>query len=82
MTGIITTKEELKETLTEMLPDAIIKASKCNPEKLFTVTETAKKLEKAYTTVRRMIDQERIKTTADGKYVSQKAIDDYLTGTQ
>jgi len=81
---IITTTEELSRFIGEQfeknLPAAIEKATRLNPEKLFTISETARKLGKSYTTIQRMIYQNRIKTTADQKYISQQAITNYLTG--
>lgn len=82
MTGIITSKEQLKEVLSEMLPEALEKANQANPEKLYSIAETSRKLGKKWDTVRRMINQGRLKATADGKYISQRAIDEYLTGKQ
>ena len=79
MNAIITTKQELSEVLTEILPGSLKKANQTvNPEKLYTIAEAARLLGKAYTTVIRMKNQDRIKVTADGKYISQKAIDNYL----
>lgn len=82
MTGILTTREELRQVLREELPQAIESATqKPNPEKLYTISQTARKLGKSYPTIQRMIYQGRIKTTTDKKYISQKAIDEYLTGS-
>lgn len=80
MTGIITTKEQLTETISELLPEALKRAQKAKPEQLYSIPEAAAKLGKAYTTVKRMIDQKRITATTDGRYISQQAIDDYLNG--
>jgi hypothetical protein len=80
MTVIITTKEQLSATLCELLPGAMEKAHRANPEKLYSIAQTARKLGKKWDTVKRMIDEGRLKTTADGKYISQAAIDEYLNG--
>lgn len=80
MTGIITTKEELRTAVFDVLTDAMKAARKETPEKLFTISETARKLGKKYDTVKRMIRQNRIQATTDGRYISQQAIDNYLTG--
>lgn len=55
-------------------------AEKPNPEKLYTIAQTARLLDKSYMSICRMISRQRIKATADGKYISQRAIDNYLTG--
>lgn len=83
MTTVITTREELRDLLRQELPQAMeIAARKPNPEKLFTISQTARKLGKSYPTIQRMIYQERIRATSDQKYISQQAITNYLTGQQ
>lgn len=52
---------------------------KQNPEKLHTISKTSKLLGKSYSTICRMIKDGRIEATEDGRYISQKAIDRYLT---
>jgi predicted urease superfamily metal-dependent hydrolase len=72
------------ERLAEMIETAMIKAhtrqTKPNPEQLFTIYKTAKKLGVAYNSVVRWVAAGRIAATADGKYISQQAIDDFITG--
>ena len=80
MTGIITSEEQLEKIISKMLPKALVKAMKANPEKLFTPSQVSRKIGKKYDTVRRMMKEGRIVTTADGKYISQQAIDNYLNG--
>jgi IS30 family transposase len=78
MTGIVTTTEQLKAVLNDLLPDALKKAQKARPEKLYTKREAAKILGKAENTIGRMVKAGRIQTTADGQYISQQAIDNYI----
>ena len=54
-------------------------SNKQNPEKLYTISQAHRLLGKSYTTIGRMIKDGRIEATADGKNISQKAIDRYLT---
>lgn len=49
-----------------------------NPEKLYTRAQAARLMGKKYDTIDRMILQGRLKATTDGKYISQRAIDNYL----
>ena len=83
MTGIITTREDLRDILREELPGAIERIQALpNPEKLFTRAQAARKLGKSPSTIQRMIYQGRIRPTSDQKYISQQAITNYLTGQQ
>ena len=69
------------ERMAEMIEAALIKAmqkqNRPNPEKLYTRAQAARLMGKKYDTIDRMINQKRIKATADGKYISQRAIDNY-----
>ena len=58
------------------------KEGKPNPEHLHSIAETARLLGKSYTTVCRMIAQDRIIATTDKKYVAQKEIDNYIGGNK
>lgn len=79
MTIIIDNKAEFVALMDEVLIKSLTKHQKAvNPEKLHTIAEAARLLDKSYTTVKRMIDQKRIIATTDGKYISQQAINDYL----
>jgi len=72
-------RKELQESLIEVLPDAIFQAKHVtNPEVLYTVSQVARMFEKKYDTVKRMIEQKRLRATSDNKYISRKAIDEYL----
>ena len=48
---------------------------------MYTVKQVAKKLNKNYKTVKRMIQEKRLEATTDKRYVSQRAIDNYLNAT-
>ena len=85
MTGIITNADELRQLLRDELSRELATAlenhaSKPNPAKLFTRAQVARFLGKSKATIQLMIDRERIQATADGKYISQQAINNYLTG--
>jgi phage terminase large subunit-like protein len=80
MTLIATDRETLKTVLAEILAESREIAERANPEKLYTIAQTARMLHKSYNTVRRMVDQKRLTATGDGKYISQRAINDYLAG--
>lgn len=79
---ILTTTEQLKEALTELLPDALIKAKNRNPAKIYTIPQVARLLEKDPRTIRRMIRESRIQATTDKKHISQQAIENYLNENQ
>lgn len=79
MNGIVTTKSELREVLKDELPAAIKRANETNAEQtLFTKKETAEILKRPYKTICRLCSRGTIKTTSDGRYISQRAINDYL----
>ena len=52
---------------------------KQNPEKLHTISQAGRLLGKSYSTICRMIKDGRIETTSEGRYITQKSIDRYLT---
>ena len=69
-----------KNQLLEIVREAIRQErDQANAEKIYSIYEAARILGKAYNTVCRMIESRRIETTADGKFISQKAINEYLT---
>ena len=74
------------ERMAEMIETALVRAmekqTRPNPEKLYTRAQAARLMGKKYDTIDRMILQKRIKATADGKYISQRAIDNYISGTE
>ena len=70
---IITNEKQLKKVMAE-----IREADRANPERLFTIPETARKLERPYKTILRMVKRGAIKTTADGQFITQQAINNYL----
>lgn len=86
MTLIATTREDLRAELIDILRRellvSIIESVTHNPEKLYTRAETARKLGKSKNTIQRMIDDNRLTATTDGKYISQQSIDNYLNNTK
>ena len=75
----ITTDDQIARVVKKALKDA---EPKPDPAKLYSISDAGRKLGKAYTTICRMIQQKRITTTSDGKYISQRAIDNYIDGTE
>ena len=75
----ITTDEQLARVVKQALKEEKAAAA-VNPERLYTQSEAARLLGKKYNTIGRMIKEKRISTTADGKYISQRAINNYLDG--
>lgn len=83
MTAIITTVEQLRDLLRQELPAAIENhARKPNPQQLYTRAQVARFLGKSKPTIKLMIEQNRLQTTTDGKYISQQSINNYITGKQ
>lgn len=80
MTELTTTRKELRKVFSDEIEKAIERFSQANPEQIFTIRETSEKLGKSYKTVWRMVKLGRLQTTADGKYITQKTISNYLTG--
>jgi hypothetical protein len=83
MTAILTERDQLRAELTdilrrELLCSIIESATRPSPETLFTRAQTAKKLGKSKNTIQRMINDNRLTTTTDGKYISQQSINEYL----
>lgn len=74
---ILATPADIAEGLRMFLAEN--SAQKTNPEKLHTISQTHRLLGKSYSTVVRMIKDGRIEATLDGKNISQKSIDRYLT---
>ena len=66
------------DELAAAMVQAIERQNRPNPEKLYTRTQAARLMGKKYDTIDRMILQGRLKATSDGKYISQRAIDNYL----
>lgn len=79
MTKIIQmTLQEFTEAATTIVADAMVKAERANPEKLFTQAEIADKLGVDRSTVWRMVNSGRLESTADKKYISQEHLNHYL----
>ncbi len=79
----ITTDEQLARVVRKEVSQALkSEKEKPAPETLYTIAETARILKKSYTTVCRMIQQKRIIATSDGRYISQRSIDNYIEGVK
>jgi len=79
----ICTDEQLGRVMKQHIKAAFEeKEGKTNPEHLHSIAKTAELLGKSYTTVCRMINQKRIVSTTDKKYVAQKEIDNYIGGNK
>lgn len=74
---ILATPADIAEGLRMFLAEN--SSPKQNPEKLYTIAQTGRLIGRSYSTVVRMIKEGRLETTEDGKNISQKAIDRYLT---
>lgn len=77
-TVILSTPKEIAQAVGQELPKALLNAERSNPDKLYTITQAAALLEKHRRTIKNMVRAGRLATTADGRYISRKAIDDYL----
>jgi len=65
--------------LKQLVKEAIREVEKeNNQDKLYSCTEVAKRLGIAYNTVRKLINVGKLKATKDGRYVTERAINDYL----
>lgn len=71
------TSSDAKELAQLILSE--ISNAKQNPEKIHSISQTKRLLGKSYSTICRMIKDGRLEATEDGKYVSQKSLDRYLT---
>lgn len=76
---------ELKLHLMEAIEEAetkkrLLQIEAKQKETLFTINEVAKRLGRAHSTIKKLISQGILRTTADGR-ISEKAINDYLTNT-
>lgn len=66
------------DELAAAMVSAMERQTRPNPEKLYTRSQAARLMGKRYNTIDRMILQGRLRATSDGKYISQRAIDNYL----
>ena len=74
---IITTREELKELISECLTEHQKKIDSERPSKLYTINHIAKMLGVSHSTIKKKIKQGLIKTTADNK-ILETEVNNYL----
>lgn len=74
---ILSTPAEIAEGIRMFMSEHA--APKQNPEKLYSITQASKLLGKSFSTISRMIKDGRLEATADGKNISQKSIDRYIS---
>ncbi len=78
MSGIIiTTKEELSNTLEAVLIKFEKEKAFQSPPKLYTINQIAKMLGKAHATIKKLVESGIIKSTKDG-LITEIAINEYL----
>jgi len=74
---IITTKEELSNTLEAVLINFEKKKSFQSPPKLYTINQIAKMLGKAHATISKLVKSGIIKSTKSG-LITETAVNEYL----
>ena len=74
---IITTKNELKEVLSECISEHQKKVDSERPMKIYTINQVAKKLGMSHSTIKKKINQGLIKATADNRILGSE-INNYL----
>ncbi len=74
---ILTTKQELEQTIINVLIKFDNEKAKKRPTKLYTINQIAKKLGKAHATIKKLVTNGIIKSTKDG-LITETAINEYL----
>jgi predicted MarR family transcription regulator len=74
---ILTTPEDLENTMYKVLNKFEKEKSKGKSPRLYSINQVANKLHLAHATVKKLIRNELIKTTKDGK-ITEDAINEYL----
>jgi len=74
---IITTRQELAQTIKSVLVEFDKEKASKLPEKIYTINQIAKKLGKAHATIKKLVASGYIKTTKDG-LIPESAINEYL----
>jgi hypothetical protein len=74
---ILTTRQELSNTIKAVLIEFDKEKASKEPGKLFTINQVAKTLGKAHATIKKLVEKGLIKSTKDG-LIPEKAINDYL----
>lgn len=74
---ILTTKQELEQTIRSVLIEFDKEKSISIPKKVYTINQVAKMLGKAHATIKKLVDKGYIKSTKDG-LIPESAINEYL----
>jgi hypothetical protein len=74
---ILTTKQELEQTIKAVLIDYDNEKALKQPTKLYTINQVSKMLGKAHATIKKLVISETIKSTKDG-LITESAINEYL----
>ena len=74
---ILTTKQELANTIKSILVEYDEEKIAKEPGKVFTINQVAKMLGKAHATIKKLVVKGTIKSTVDG-LIPEKAINEYL----
>ena len=74
---ILTTKQELEQTIRTVLIDYDNEKALKLPTKLYTINQVAKMLGKAHATIKKLVTNGTIKSTKDG-LITESAINEYL----
>ena len=74
---ILTTKQELAQTIKSVLVEFDNEKTAKLGEKLYTINQIAKKLGKAHATIKKLVTNGYLKTTKDG-LIPESAINEYL----
>jgi len=74
---ILTTKQELEQSIKSVLVEYDKEKASKLPEKVYTINQIAKMLGKAHATIKKLVKNEFIKSTKDG-LITESAINEYL----
>lgn len=74
---ILTTKQELAQTIKSVLVEFDKEKAAKLPEKVYTINQIAKQLGKAHATIKKLVENGYIKATKDG-LIPESAINEYL----
>lgn len=74
---ILTTKQELANTIKSVLLEYDNEKASKQPEKIFTINQVSKSLGKAHATIKKLVEKGIIRSTKDG-LIPESAINDYL----
>lgn len=74
---ILTTKQELANTIKSILVEYDEEKISKEPCKLYTINQVAKMLGKAHATIKKLVQKEILKSTKDG-LIPEKALNEYL----